>query len=195
VISFSSLSKPLIKQLHALLRRLGFTVPEKLQTKNEGTTFVLSINGDKNYERWMSIIGFNNPKHLTKVLLYEIFRIVPPGTDLIERVKLIRREIELAAIYPVKKKRINYNRVTEKKVLEKLEQGQSTIERLGKLTQLENYIVKSTLRRLSKMSLVKQVQTERDSKNIYGITSWGVNKLQRVQNILNRLREEYNLAI
>ena len=89
VLSYSSISKPLMKQLQRQLQRLGFIIPKKLWERENGTVY-LAINGDKNYERWMNTIGFNNPKHLTKVVLYETFGLVPPETDLVERVKLIR---------------------------------------------------------------------------------------------------------
>lgn len=195
VMSYSSISKELMRQLQDLLRKLGFQVPDKLYDKKDGT-FILSMNGDTNYEKWMCTIGFNNPKHLTKVLLYETLGMVPPNLDLVDRVKLVRGDIKLSTIYPVKNLRVNNNRINEKKVLEQLAHGPNYISELGRLTQLEKYCASKALRRLLKMGLVECDRARNKfSKKYYGITSWGVNKLHRVKRIIKRFREEFNLAV
>ena len=194
VLFYTSISKPLIGQLKALLEGMGFTVPKKL-VENKNGTLVLFLNGDTNYERWMNIIGFNNPKHLTKVVLYEKLGIVPPETGLIERVKLIREEAELSSIYPVKELRVNKDRVIENKILEKLTAGKSYIKELGRTCGTCRKRVANALRRLSKMGLVERVQTKRKGIKYYQITQWGINKLNRVETIVKRLREEFHLAV
>ena len=195
VISYSSISKPLMRQLQEQLRRLGFVVPQKLWERDNGTCY-LAINGDKNYERWMNTIGFKNPKHLSKVVLYEKFGMLPPDTDLIERVKLIRGAIKLSEIYPVNKLRENNNRITEKKVLEQLAEGGNYISELARLSRLDHECVARALRRQIKMGLAEQDEEKsRCNKKYYRITEWGMNKLRRAAAILKRLREEYNLAL
>lgn len=149
VLSYISISKLLIEQLKTLLEEMGFTVPKKL-VENKNGTLVLFLNGDTNYERWMNTIGFNNPKHLTKVVLYEKFGMVPPETDLVERVKLIRRDIKLSEIYPVDELRVNNNRITENKVLKELAEGVNYIRGLGRRAQLDEQCVRKALRRLAK---------------------------------------------
>jgi len=194
VINYTSISERLIRQVQDLLSNLGFIIPTKVSRKNE-RTLIMQINGDKNYERWMNIIGFNNPKHLTKVVLYELFGLVPPETDLVERVKLILGEIEVSAIYPLDKLRVNTNRITEKKVLGALAEGKNYIKELGRRLSLDERIVSTALIRLSKMGLVKCVGYRRGGKKYYGITQWGLNKLNRVETIVKRLREEFHLAV
>lgn len=195
VISFASISEGLVRQVQELLRKLGFIIPVKLSRTNE-RTLIIQLNGDKNYERWMNLIGFNNPKHLTKVVLYESFGIVPPNTGLVERVKLIRGVIELSTIYPVEKLRVNNNRITEKKVLEALAEKKNHIKELGLLTSLDAQIVKRALLRLSKLGLVKRASYRRgESKKYYKVTRWGLRKLKRVETIVKRLREEFRLTV
>jgi len=194
VLNYVSISKPLIEQLKALLEGMGFTVPKKL-VKNKNGTLVLFLNGDTNYERWMNTIGFNNPKHLTKVVLYEKLGVVPPETGLVERVKLIREEVELLSIYPVKELRVNKDRVIENKILEKLIAGKSFIKEIGRACGICRQRVANALRRLSKMGLVERVQTKRKGIKYYRITKWGINKLNRVETIVKRLREEFHLAV
>ncbi|MFX1519234.1 MAG: LAGLIDADG family homing endonuclease [Promethearchaeota archaeon] len=194
VINYGSISLPLLRQIQQLLRKLGFTVPNKLSDKKDGT-FILCINGDTNYERWISTIGFNNPKHLTKVVLYEREGIVPPNTGLRERLKLIRGEVELSDVYPVDKLRVNNNRITEIKVLQKLEHDESHISELGRHYNVDRQCISGALRRLFKMGLVECVQAKKGCKSIYRITQWGLNKLNRVETIVKRLREEFYLPV
>ena len=159
VMSYSSISKALMRQLHKLLREFGFQIPDKLYDKKDGT-LILSINGDMNYERWMNTIGFNNPKHLTKVVLYETLGIVPPETDLAERVKLIRGDVKLSEIYPANDLRINENKIIEKKILQKLAHRTSHMSELGREFNVYRQRVKNALRRLSKMRLVECIQAK-----------------------------------
>jgi predicted transcriptional regulator len=194
VISYSSISEPLMRQLQRQLRRLGFVIPKKLWERNNGTWY-LAINGDLNYERWMNLIGFNNPKHLTKVVLYEHFGMVPPNTGLIERVKLIQGVIELSALYPLDTLRVNNYRITEKEVLEALAEGENYIEGLGRLTTLGVHCVRTALKRLTKRGLVERDKEKRGSKKYYRITQWGVNKLNRIETIVQRLRKEFRLTV
>jgi len=194
VLSYSSISMPLIRQLQEQLRKLRFTVPKKLEERENGI-FSMWLNGDRNYERWMNTIGFNNPKHLTKVVLYEKFGVVPPMTGLRERVKLIGGVIELSELYPMNKIRLNKNRILEKKVLQKLEHEESHISELGRYCNVDRRRISGALRRLSKMGLVECVQAKNGFKSIYRITQWGLNKLRRVKRIVKRLRGKYHLAV
>ena len=194
VISYSSSSEPLMRQLQRQLRGLGFVIPKKLWERNDGTWF-LAINGDRNYERWMNTVGFNNPKHLTKVVLYERFGMVPPETGLRERMELIRGEIKLSKMYPLEHVRVNNNRVVDKKVLKALKGRVSSINALGRRARIDGQCVRTALRRLSKMGLVECVRYQRGGKKYYRITQWGLNKLNRVETIVKRLREEFQLAV
>jgi len=153
------------------------------------------LNGDRNYERWMNTIGFNNPKHLTKVVLYEKFGVVPPMTGLRERVKLIGGVVELSEVYPMNKMRLNKNRILERKVLQKLEHEESHISELGRCCNVDRRRISGALRRLSKMGLVEFIGDKTKWKKHYHITQWGVNKLNRVETIVKRLREEFHLAV
>ncbi|MFX1520077.1 MAG: LAGLIDADG family homing endonuclease [Promethearchaeota archaeon] len=194
VLSFSSISEPLMKQLQEQLGQLGFVVPKKLWEREDGT-FYLAINGDKNYERWMNIIGFNNPKHLTKVVLYEVYGYVPPYTDLVERIKLIRGDLQLNECYSETLLRKNEHRLIEKKILEFLFRENSWSKELGRQLNLYPDRVRGALRRLEQCGLVKCILREQWGRYIYQLTPWGINKLRRVERILKRLRDEFNLAV
>jgi intein/homing endonuclease len=194
VINYGSTSERLIRQVQDLLRKLGFIIPTKLSRTNE-RTLIIQINGNRNYERWMNVIGFNNPKHLTKVILYEKYDIVPPHTGLRERLKLIRGDIKISSMYPVKKLKTNIKRIQDKKILENLAYGENYIAELGRLTEFKEYCVAQTLQRLTKMGLVECVRYRRGSKKYYRVTQWGLSKMNRVETIVNRLREEFHLAV
>jgi intein/homing endonuclease len=194
VINFASISERLIRQVQKLLRKLGFIIPTKLSRTNE-RTLIIQLNGNRNYERWMNLIGFNNPKHLTKVVLYENLGIVPPNTGLEERVKLIRGTIKLSTLYPVEKLRVNNNRITEKKILVALAKGENYIKELGRLSSLDEQCARKSLMRLNKMSLVECLGNRIRGKTYYRITRWGLNKLKRVDTVEKRLRGEFQLDV
>jgi len=194
VISLTSTNEGLVRQVQELLRRLEFIVPSKFW-KRENGVFSLQLNGDKNYERWLNTVGFNNPKHLTKVVLYEKCSVVPPDTNLEERRQLIRGELKLEQIYDTSQLRINENRVIEKEVLKLLFRGNSWIKELGKQLNVYKERVMSALRRLAKQGLVKCIKSERRGKQIYQLTPWGVKKLKRVEEIEARLKQEFHLAV
>lgn len=193
VISFCTGSQMLATQVHKALRKLGFTVPVMTRRRDTGV-LTIQMNGNINYERWMNTIGFNNPKHLTKVILYEQFGLVPPETDLEERLRILRGEVELSEIYPMRRLRVNKRRKQEKKLLEKLSKGENYVELLANLRTKNDDRIKRAFRRLSKMGLVKYVEDAHRCKSCR-LTRWGVNKVQRVESIIKRLRKEYNLTL
>lgn len=75
VISISSKSKMLIKDLSSVLKRLHFKLVEsydykKLDTRAKaGFTIInrIDLNGKNNFILWMKTIGFSSPKHLAKI--------------------------------------------------------------------------------------------------------------------------------
>ncbi|MBL7206849.1 MAG: hypothetical protein ISS36_04585 [Candidatus Aenigmarchaeota archaeon] len=72
-ITIRQKSEKIIRQLEFLLKCLGFSVYVYYnEIRDDGTGNLhsghkLDINGKRNLDKWMNIIGFNNPKHLVKV--------------------------------------------------------------------------------------------------------------------------------
>jgi len=50
----------------------------------------LDINGVENLYRWMNTIGFNNPKHMTKFLVWEKYGYLLPNTTIQQRKNLLK---------------------------------------------------------------------------------------------------------
>lgn len=75
VITLSSQSKRLIKEVSSILKSLKFNLVEIYDYKVKdyrninGFTIInrLELNGSKNLKKWMEIIKFSNPKHLQKI--------------------------------------------------------------------------------------------------------------------------------
>lgn len=72
-IDLSSISRELIEQMRTFLIGIGFVIGNTViaignsrRFSNEKDIFRLFIYGNKNLERWMKYIGFNNNKHLSK---------------------------------------------------------------------------------------------------------------------------------
>lgn len=78
VISLSSKSKSLIKDVAKELKKYGFKIVETYDYKlidnriKNGFTVInrIELNGKDNLKRWLSIIGFSSPKHLAKIEKY-----------------------------------------------------------------------------------------------------------------------------
>ncbi len=60
----------------------------------------LDINGRKNFKKWMVFVGFNNPKHLTKIKIWERLGYCPPNTTYSERLKILNGGSHLPPIIP-----------------------------------------------------------------------------------------------
>lgn len=86
-------SKNLIEDIEVILKRLGMNYYKQTKlTKNAFGSFVhhrLEIDGKKNLDKWIKLIGFSNPKHLTKIKVWEKLGYCPPRTKYAERVKIL----------------------------------------------------------------------------------------------------------
>jgi hypothetical protein len=97
VLKLSLASKELIKQVNILLNNLEFTTYSCLDVKRfdirtNKTTIIheIYLYGNKNLKRWIKIIGFKNPKHLTKYLIWKKYGFYPPRISQGQRKEIIR---------------------------------------------------------------------------------------------------------
>ena len=85
----------MIKDIQIILDRIGITYcKQKVIRHNLFGVFIhyrLQINGRKNLSKWMNLIGFSNPKHLTKIKVWKNLGYCPPRTTYSERLKIINR--------------------------------------------------------------------------------------------------------
>ena len=93
-ISCAMDNKQLIQNIAEYLKNLGFKINLRLDVKRirkekELTEHHLIIHGRKNLEKWMSTIGFYNPKHLTKYEVWKMFGYCNPKTRTDERIKIL----------------------------------------------------------------------------------------------------------
>ena len=96
VLKLSLASKVLIKQINELLIKLGFVTYLYLDAKRfdiriNKTTVIheIYLYGNKNLGKWIKIIGFKNPKHLTKYLIWKKYGFYPPKISQEQRNKII----------------------------------------------------------------------------------------------------------
>lgn len=87
-------NKELIQNLGKYLESFGFDVRIKTDIKRtrNGTNLIehrIGIYGRKNLEKWMNLIGFSNPKHLTKYHIWKKFGYCNPKTRIDERLKIL----------------------------------------------------------------------------------------------------------
>lgn len=96
VLKLSLASKELIKQVNSLLTSLGFTTclcfdVKRFDIRINKTTIIheIYLYGNKNLRKWIRMIGFKNPKHLTKYLIWKKYGFYPPKISHKQRKKII----------------------------------------------------------------------------------------------------------
>ena len=93
-------SKKLISQVAGMLRDLGFRVTEKTQPrKDKNTQYIVKIQGVEQLEKWIKEISFNNPKHMTKYLVWKEFGFCPPKTKIRERKLMLNKKLNPILFY------------------------------------------------------------------------------------------------
>tara|TARA_Y100000034_G_scaffold87663_1_gene105126 strand:+ start:327 stop:1064 length:738 start_codon:yes stop_codon:yes gene_type:complete len=90
----SSASEKLLDDVSMILDKIQISYyRQKVFKKNNFGNFYyyrLEINGNKNFSKWMNHIGFSNPKHLTKILVWKKLGYCPPYTTIKERYAILK---------------------------------------------------------------------------------------------------------
>ena len=103
-ISIGLQSKNLIYSVKRLLDylKIDSCVFYNLKSKRNGKINIkhqIELNGEKNIDVWFKILGFNSSKHLTKYSVWKNFGFCPPYTNIIERRKILKGEIDINSYY------------------------------------------------------------------------------------------------
>jgi len=98
-------SHAFVQQLNNLLGALGFRCSiinddyydkRIKKTNNEQT---VQLSGKENLKKWISTIGYRNPRHHTKYLIWKEFGFCPPYTTLEQRKQILARELDPYSFY------------------------------------------------------------------------------------------------
>ena len=102
IIKCSLKSKNIICQLNKILNEFGFKTNLILNEKNFDKRFniyyerhSIYLSGVKNLEKWISIIGFDNPRLSSKYLIWRKFGFCPPNTSLEQRKQILSGNLSL----------------------------------------------------------------------------------------------------
>lgn len=82
-IEIKSVHKEVADCVARMLTELGFRAP----VRKSAESWVVSINGDAQLDKWMTEIGSRNIKHLSKLLVYRRFGSCPAHTTTPERLR------------------------------------------------------------------------------------------------------------
>ena len=75
------------------------TKPHKYKYKNWKDLHKVIVDGGINVNKWFEIIGSNNPKHITKYLIWKKHGFCPTKTNLKERRKILKGKIDVYSYY------------------------------------------------------------------------------------------------
>src|SRR3989339_1705505 len=103
-ISISSYSTELVKEVNKELNKMGFITYTRFEFSRKRyekkyLSNLIEINGIKQLELWMKLIGFNSQKHLTKYLIWKKFGFCPPYTSLPEREAILKGDLNPYSFY------------------------------------------------------------------------------------------------
>ncbi len=102
-IQINSVSSRIISDLSLLLGKLGvnhFVCINKYKNPNESPVYLLQVSGKNGLEKWMKIVGFNNPVHWTKYEIFKRFSFVPVNISLLERKRILEGKRNPWIYYP-----------------------------------------------------------------------------------------------
>jgi len=106
VIRISFRNPYFIRDLVNILKNFNFSYHDRYndkvynkKTKKEYVGSSVALSGKKNLKTWMELIGSKNPKHLTKLAIWEEFGFCPPKTTLEQREKIICGQLDPYSFY------------------------------------------------------------------------------------------------
>jgi hypothetical protein len=87
-------SESIIRQLATFLRNtMGLSVSCRLNVAVDGwgrnPRYILQINRGEDIETWRREIGFSNPAHTSRMMVYNTLGECPPGTRLLDRLSFL----------------------------------------------------------------------------------------------------------
>ena len=96
VIVGTSASKRLVNNVSEILKKLKikhniYNIISRNPNFGEFEQHRIEINGRENLSKWLKNIGFNNPKHLTKIMIWKRKGYCPPNLSLYERRELLKK--------------------------------------------------------------------------------------------------------
>lgn len=102
-IKIATISQVLIKQVYEMLVSLGFhprlSKPLEQRT-NEYPMYSVVLDKKGDVRKWITEIGFQSQKHLTKIGLWKKFGFCPPHTSLKKRTDMLHRRLDPLEFYP-----------------------------------------------------------------------------------------------
>ncbi len=88
MIEIKSISPKIIEQVHKILQKKGFKARVRRTPDGYGCLY---LSGKEQINLWMKEIGFKNPKHNSKYLVWKKLGYYPPGTSLEQRMEILSR--------------------------------------------------------------------------------------------------------
>lgn len=106
IIKIDSASRQLIEDVKNILILLGFKIytqfdckEHNIKTKKIYIKHSIYLSGRKNLDLWIKKIGFKNPKHITKYLIWQKFGFCPPKTTLTQRYSILNEKLDPYSFY------------------------------------------------------------------------------------------------
>ena len=199
LIDISTQSRLVATQIERILKLFHFRpfILRHIEEKGGKMRYVVRIGGRNDYEKFVEQIGSNNPVHLTKILIYEIFGHCPPKTTLVDRIEILRGKKLPEEFYPLKPNKIRplIMKENEEKVLKVLSKGHCYYKEIMEKTGIKD--VSSVLKRLEKFNQIRCLGLKKENypKKFFEITPAGEKRLNRISSLREKLKKQFYLDI
>lgn len=104
-IDIGTTSKKFITDIYFALKNIGFhpylLKPQIKKKQNERTGYKIKISKKSDIEKWNNEIGFSNPKHETKYLIWKYQGFCPAKTTIAQRKGILENKINMYSFYPL----------------------------------------------------------------------------------------------
>lgn len=158
VIKIELASRKIMEQIANILENFNLDVTAVYNVKNDNNiSHQIELNGAKNLEKWMNIIGFRNPKHLAKYLLWRKNGYCPP-IPTSEKLKILINREKRSNSWESLPVRYLWRR---RKILHHLGRQAICNSDLSKEIGEHRNTTYSQLKRLEKMGLARRVPLDR----------------------------------
>lgn len=94
------LAEGVIKILHELDILFNYHCRDSKKS-NENREYIITISGIDGLDKWMNLVGINNPVKLTRYLIWKKFGFCPTNTNLSQREDILKNKLDPYSIGPV----------------------------------------------------------------------------------------------
>lgn len=93
-LEIKSAPAPMRQQFLNILKKHGYRFIISPKDRKTNDVLRIQINGKTMLKKWLKEVGFNNPRHKTKYLIWKRYGFCPPHTEISERFQILKGTLD-----------------------------------------------------------------------------------------------------